>query len=126
MENKPRILLIEDSEDMLKAIQLRLEANNYEVLVARDGQEGLLQARQEKPDLIILDVMLPKMDGFSVCRMLKFDAAYQHIPVIILTARIQAADRELGEEVGANAYITKPFKAEELLGKITELLGGKQ
>ncbi len=121
-DKKPRILLIEDDQDMVSAIRLRLEANNYEVLVARDGLEGLAQARSEKPDLIILDIMLPKMDGFKLCRMLKFDEKYKNVIIIILSAKVQKSDILRGKEVGAEAYITKPFKSEELLEKIKELL----
>jgi len=125
-EAKLRILIVEDEEKMIKALTLRLTANNYEVLVARDGDAGYKKAHDEKPDLIILDVMLPKMDGFSVCRMLKFDEVYEKIPIIILTARIQKTDFAKGEQVGADAYITKPFKSEELLQKIQELLAKKK
>ncbi|MBI5400132.1 response regulator [Candidatus Saganbacteria bacterium] len=118
-----KILLIEDEAAMSEAIKLRLEANGFTVIAAFDGQEGLTKARQEKPDLIILDVMLPKMDGFVVCRMLKFDEKYARIPIIMLTARTQSKDIEQGKEMGADAYMTKPFKSEELLKKIRELLG---
>ena len=117
-----RILLIEDDADMVEAVKLRLEANNYEVLIARDGPEGLEMARTENPDLIILDIMLPKMDGFNVCRMLKFDEKFKKIIIIILSAKVQKSDIERGTEVGADAYVTKPFKSEELLAKINELL----
>ncbi|NQT30530.1 MAG: response regulator [Candidatus Saganbacteria bacterium] len=116
------MLLVEDEEDMLKAIRLRLEANGYEVIPACDGQEALMKARTEKPDLIILDIMLPKMDGFKVCRMLKFDEKYQNIPIVVVSAKTQKADIERGKEMGADAYITKPFKSEELLKTINELL----
>jgi DNA-binding response OmpR family regulator len=119
---KKRVLLIEDNPDMIEAIRLRLEAHHFEVLLARDGLEGLARARSEKPDLIILDIMLPKMDGFKVCRMLKFDEKFKNIIIIILSAKVQKSDIERGKEVGADAYITKPFKAEELLAKINELL----
>ncbi|MDD5383141.1 MAG: response regulator [Candidatus Margulisbacteria bacterium] len=122
MSDKPRILLIEDEEDMVEAVRLRLEANKYEVLIAKDGSDGLQQARTLKPDLIILDIMLPKLDGFQVCRMLKFDSNYSRIPIIMLTAKTQAQDIAQGKEMGADAYITKPFKAEDLLAKIKELL----
>ena len=121
-EKKYRILVIEDDADMAKAIKIRLEANNYQVPIASDGISGLNQARTEKPDLIILDIMLPKMDGFNLCRMLKFDEKHKNTLVIILSAKVQQADIERGKEVGADAYITKPFKAEELLAKIKELL----
>jgi DNA-binding response OmpR family regulator len=121
-----RILLVDDEKDMVEVINLRLEANGYQVMVATDGQEGLTMAREKRPDLIILDIMLPKMDGFTVCRMLKYDEKFQDIPIIMLSAKIQAADLERGEEMGADAYITKPFKADELLAKMKELLDAKK
>jgi two-component system, OmpR family, alkaline phosphatase synthesis response regulator PhoP len=119
---RKRILLIEDEFDMVYALVIQLEAVGYEVLVARDGQTGLDVARKEKPDLIILDLMLPKVDGFKICRMLKFDKRYMKIPIIIFTAKIQDQDKQLGKEVGADAYITKPFDAQVLLDKICALL----
>ena len=87
------------------------------------GVDGLRLARFSFPDLIILDIMLPKMDGFMVAMFLKFDKKYKHIPIIILSARCQASDIKLGKDIGVDSYITKPFKSEELLGKIRELLG---
>ncbi len=122
---KKKILVVDDEEDILNVLRFRLEANNYEVLVASDGQEGLNKARSEKPDLMILDLMLPKLDGYKVCRMLKFDEDYKAIPIIIFTARVQKKDEELGMEMGADAYIPKPFEPEILLGKIKELLNKK-
>jgi len=123
--DKKRILIVDDEEDILKVLRFRLEANNYEVLSASDGQEGLNKARSEKPDLIILDLMLPKLDGYRVCRMLKFDESYKAIPIIMFTARAQTSDKELGMEMGADAYIPKPFEPEVLLGKMKELLEKK-
>ena len=120
--SKKKILLVDDEKDMVYAVQLQLETGGYEVISAGDGQEGLEKARQEKPDLIILDLMLPKLDGYKVCRMLKFDEKYKSIPIIMFTARIQQADEKLGYEVGANAYLTKPFEPETLIKKIKELL----
>lgn len=120
--DKKRILIVDDEEDILKVLKFRLEANNYEVLSASDGQEGLTKARTEKPDLMILDLMLPKLDGYKVCRMLKFDETYKTIPIIMFTARAQKEDEGLGKEMGADAYITKPFEPEVLLEKIRELL----
>jgi len=119
---KKRILLIEDEVDMVYALTLHLEAMNCEVLSAGDGQTGLDMARKEKPDLIILDLMLPKMDGYKVCRMLKFDERYKKIPIIMFTARAQDQDKKLGQEVGADVYITKPFDSKVLLDKISALL----
>ncbi|MDP2981171.1 MAG: response regulator [Candidatus Omnitrophota bacterium] len=120
--DKKRILIVDDEEDILSVLKFRLEANNYEALTASDGQEGLNKARTEKPDLIILDLMLPKLDGYKVCRMLKFDESYKAIPIIMFTARVQQKDEELGKEMGADAYVTKPFEPEVLLEKIRQLL----
>jgi DNA-binding response OmpR family regulator len=122
---KPLILVIEDDRDMLEAVRMRLAANGYEVLTSSDGVEGLALAKEQAPDLIILDVMLPKLDGFSVCRILKFDESYKELPIILFSARVQRADLQRGKEVKADAYITKPFKAEDLLAKIKELLTKK-
>ena len=120
--NKKRILLVDDEEDMVFAVKMQLEAFGFEVLTASDGQEGLNKARRENPDLIILDVMLPKLYGYNVCRMLKFDSKYKHIPVILFTSRVQKEDQKIGLEVGADAYINKPFDPQVLLDKIEGLL----
>ncbi|OGP81565.1 MAG: hypothetical protein A2Y95_11655 [Deltaproteobacteria bacterium RBG_13_65_10] len=117
-----RILIIEDEQAIRSILRKRLEANGYDVIVAEDGEEGLAVARQEKPDLILLDVMLPKRDGYSVCRLLKFDQRYRHIPVVMLTARAQEKDQKLGQQTGADAYVTKPFDAAELLATISSML----
>ena len=120
--DKKRILLVEDEKDMSYAVALQLEAKGYEVITACDGREGLDKARMKNPDLIILDLMLPKIDGYKVCRMLKFDEKYKNIPIVLFTARAQDSDKKTGEEVGADAYITKPFEPRALLDKIRELL----
>lgn len=117
-----RILLVDDETQLVEMVKIRLEASDYEVLCAYDGQEALDKARKEKPDLIILDLMLPKIDGYKVCRMLKFDEKYKNIPIILFSARAQETDVKLGKEVGAEAYITKPFDPPSLLEKIKELL----
>jgi DNA-binding response OmpR family regulator len=101
---------------------MRLESSGYEVIVARDGKEALNTARSLRPDLIILDLMLPGMDGFHVARMLKYDTHYKDIPIIMLTAKAGDDARKTGEQVGADAYMNKPFEAEKLLAKIRELL----
>ncbi len=117
-----KILLVEDEKDLSKTIVFRLEANGYTAITSYDGQDGLEKAKKEKPDLIILDLMLPKMDGYKVCALLKMDARYSKIPIIIFTARAQDEDIKMGKEAGADAYITKPFEPEVLLAKIKELL----
>ena len=120
--SKKRILIVEDEVQMVEMVKIRLETNGYDVLAAYDGEEGLDKARKEKPDLIILDLMLPKMDGYKVCGLLKKDARYSSIPVIMFTARAQEEDTKLGKELGADAYITKPFEPQILLSRIQELL----
>jgi len=120
--DKKKILLVEDERDMAYAVTLQLEAAGYSVVNAYDGYTGFEKAKSEKPDLIILDLMLPKIEGYKVCRMLKFDEEYRRIPIIIFTARAQEADKEMSKTVGADAYITKPFDSEVLLLKVEELL----
>lgn len=117
-----KILLVDDEPELVDMVKMRLEANNYGVITANDGQEALDRVKKEKPDLVILDLMLPKLDGYKLCGLLKKDARYTNIPIIIFTARAQESDIKLGEEVGADAYITKPFEPQILLSKITELL----
>lgn len=120
---KKRILSVEDEPAIQQTLKLRLEAAGYEVICAADGAEGLEIARNEKPDLIILDLMLPKRDGYSVCRLLKFDQRYRHIPILMLTARGLQKDRETGGRMGADAYLTKPYDSAQLLATIQNLLG---
>lgn len=117
-----KILLVDDETQLVEMIKLRLEANNYEVVTAYDGMEALEKAKKEKPDLIILDIMLPKMDGYKVCRMLKFDEKYKRIPIIMFTARVQETDKKIGMEVGADDYLAKPFEPQVLLEKIKDFL----
>ncbi|OGX52298.1 MAG: hypothetical protein A3G37_03440 [Omnitrophica WOR_2 bacterium RIFCSPLOWO2_12_FULL_46_30] len=104
-------------------VKFRLEANGYEISLAHDGQQALEAARKEKPDLIILDLMLPKMDGYKVCGLLKKDARYAGIPIIIFSAKAQEDNIKLCQEMGADAYIVKPFEPQVLLDKIRELTG---
>ena len=117
-----KILIVDDEKDLVETLTLRLEANGYEVIKAYDGQEGLERAQKERPDLIVLDLMLPKMDGYKVCGLLKSDLRYSKIPIILFTARAQESDKKMGEEVGGDAYITKPFDPPALLAKIKELI----
>jgi DNA-binding response OmpR family regulator len=119
---KKRILIVDDEVELSEMVKMRLETVGYEIISAFDGQEALDRARQDKPDLIILDLMLPKIDGYKVCRMLKFDEKYKKIPIILFSARAQEEDKKVGMQVGADAYITKPFEPKALLAKIEELL----
>ncbi|MGD8434916.1 MAG: response regulator, partial [Syntrophobacterales bacterium] len=117
-----RILIVDDEPDLLETIQVTLEMEGYECLVAYDGFRGLDRARTEKPDLIVLDVMLPGLNGYKICRLLKFDEQYKRIPIIMLTAEAQEKDRLIAEETGADYYMTKPFAPDKLIAKVAELL----
>ena len=120
--SQAKILVVDDEADLVETIRFSLELGGYNVLVASNGEEGLNLARQEKPDLILLDLMLPKLDGYKVCRLLKFDERYKQIPILMLTAKTQEKDKILGKETGANEYITKPFDMDELMAKIKSYL----
>ncbi len=122
---KKRILIVEDQAVISNMLKMRLEANNYEVISAADGQEGLEKAHRENPSLIILDIMLPKMNGYKVCQHLKADPKYNTIPIIISSGRTPQEIRKVGKEVGADAFVSKPFEAEELLSKMKQLLEKK-
>jgi len=118
-----RILIVDDEVQLVEMVKMRLESAGYETIVAYDGQEGFDKAKKDKPDLIILDLMLPKMDGYKICGLLKNDARYAKIPIIMFTARAQEEDMKLGKDLGAEEYVTKPFDPKILLSKIKELLG---
>ncbi len=120
--NKKRILVVDDEVDLVETVRFSLELEGFEVLVAHNGEEALNQARKENPDLILLDLMLPKLDGYKVCRLLKFDERYKHIPILMLTAKTQEKDKTMGMETGANEYITKPFDMDELMKKVKNYL----
>ena len=122
MDKKFRVLLVDDEPSIVKMVGKRLEVEGFDVLVAMDGQEGLTKAQSEHPDLIILDLMLPKLNGYEVCTTLKRDISYRKIPIVLFTAKTQDKDEKLGMECGANAYVRKPFRAQELLEKIRTLL----
>ena len=117
-----RILIIEDEGDLLDFLKMRLEANDYEVIAASDGKEGYEKAHSEKPDLILLDLMLPKIDGYWVCSLLKHDERHSKTPIIIITAKSGDENIKLAKECGADAYIVKPFEIEDLLARIAGLL----
>ena len=119
---KKKILVVDDQVDLVKTIKFTLELEQYEVLVSYNGEDALKQARKENPDLILLDIMLPKLDGYKVCRLLKFDEHYKHIPILMMTAKTQEKDKLLGKETGADEYIIKPFDMNELVEKIKAYL----
>lgn len=117
-----RILIVDDEADLVETIKLRLETGGYEVVTASDGAEALTKAKGDKPALILLDVMMPKLNGYQVCRELKSDSACKDIPVVMLTAKTQQTDKFWGREVGASDYITKPFEFSALLDIIEKYL----
>jgi len=124
--SQAKILVVDDEADLVETIQFALELEGYNVLVASNGEEGLNIARQEKPDIILLDLMLPKLDGYKVCRLLKFDERYKSIPILMLTAKTQEKDKILGKETGADEYVTKPFDMDELMAKVKSYLSKKE
>ncbi len=123
LDRKRRILIIDDEPSIVKLLTRRLEVAGYEVLTAADGQEGLGKARAGLPDLILLDLMLPKLSGFDVCAALKQDYRYRGIPVIILTAKGRSQDEQLCREAGADAYLSKASNSSVILEQIEALLG---
>ena len=120
---KNRILVVEDEESLLKLESILFTSKGYQVTGARDGNEALRSIAQERPDLVVLDVMLPGLDGFDVCRAIKDDPATNCIPVVMLTAKKSSRDLERGKEAGADAYITKPFKSVKVIEVIEALIG---
>ena len=115
-----KILIIEDEEAMVEGLRFNLEARDYLVIAALDGEAGLIKAEEEQPDLVILDLMLPRLNGYEVCKRLK--ETHPELPIVMLTAKSQEADIVTGLDLGADDYITKPFSVLELLARINALL----
>jgi two-component system response regulator MprA len=115
----PSILVIDDDEQLRTALRRTLTFDGYRVLVARDGEDGLFQARSEEPDLIVLDLLMPGLDGLEVCRRLRADGG---VPILVLTARDEVADRVRGLDAGADDYLVKPFAVDEFLARVRALL----
>ena len=118
---RKKLLLVDDEKFFVDPIKLFLEKKDFEVVVAYDGMAGLIKARTENPDVIILDLMLSGFSGYQICSLLKFDIKYKDIPIIIVSARDTEKDRELGENCGAELYLTKPVNLELLLKNINQL-----
>jgi len=117
------VLVVDDDPVIQKLLQVNFEMEGYAVLTASDGEEGLERARAEHPDVIVLDVMMPKMNGLEVAGALKGDKSTASIPIILLSAKAQEADMQAGKATGADDYVTKPFDPLELLDRVASLLG---
>ena len=123
MSDEPRTVLVaDDDEDILQLVSFRLERAGYHVITASDGQQAFDAAREHKPDLAVLDVMMPGMNGYEVTRALRADQATAQIPVILLTARVQEADVSRGFEAGADDYLRKPFSPQELRSRVQAII----
>lgn len=120
---KGKILVVDDEIYIVHILDFSLGMEGYEVLTALDGEQALERARAERPDLIVLDIMMPKLDGYETCKLLKADPVTKDIPVILLSAKGRNVDQKVGFEVGANDYITKPFSPRKLVERINALLG---
>ncbi len=122
MKDNKQLLLVEDDLYSAETLKFALEAKGHDVTLATNGRDALDMVNDDMPQLIILDVMMPKMDGYHFCRLIKFNAKYKHIPVIIVSSKIQDADRELGLACGANEYITKPYDLNILINTVENSL----
>lgn len=118
----PKVLIVDDDPNILLSLEFLLSKNNYQVLIARNGMEALASVEKEVPDVVLLDIMMPDLDGYLVCEFIKKNEAYQHAKVIFLSARSKESDIEKGYEMGADLYIVKPFSTRTLLEKITEFV----
>jgi DNA-binding response OmpR family regulator len=119
---KKKILIADDNENIRDALTYLLEDEGYSLSMAKDGSDALKKAREFLPDILFLDIMMPEMNGYEVCRVIKNDAQLKNIYVIMLTAKGQVAEQERGKEVGADEYIVKPFSPMEILSKIKNIL----
>jgi CheY-like chemotaxis protein len=120
------VLVVDDDPVIQKLLQVNFEMEGYSVITAGDGEEGLAKAQAEHPDAVVLDVMMPKMDGLEVARRLKSDPDTEGIPIILLSAKAQQADIQAGTATGAEEYLTKPFDPLELLQRVGELIARKR
>ncbi len=121
---KGKILVVDDEVNIIQILEFSIGSEGYEVVTASNGEEAIDKARREQPDLIILDVMMPRIDGYEACRILKSNPITKNIPVVLLTAKGRDIDKRLGFEVGAADYIVKPFSPNKLVDRVHQLLVG--
>ena len=126
MRNPPRILAVDDVAENLEILQMRLESQGYEVVLAADGEAALAAAKEQLPDLILLDIMMPKMDGIEVVRQLKADTSLPFIPIILVTAKADGKDMVAGLDAGGDDYLTKPFEHTALVARVRSMLRIKE
>jgi len=119
---REKILVVEDEKNIAKLVAYNLEREGYQVTLAKDGEEALERIRKGPPDLVVLDLMLPKIDGLELCRLLRADRKTARLPIIMLTAKTQEADKIVGLEMGADDYIPKPFSPRELVARVKAVL----
>ena len=117
-----KILIVDDEQDIVESLKFVLETADYLCYCAYNGEDGLKLAKELMPDLIILDVMMPKINGYKISRLLKYDKKYQNFPILMITARSQEEDKLIGEETGADEYITKPFELDTVVDKVNQYL----
>jgi two-component system alkaline phosphatase synthesis response regulator PhoP len=122
MGGVPTVLVVDDDPVIQKLLQVNFEMEGYDVVIAGDGEEGLAMAREERPDLVLLDVMMPKMNGLDVAAALRADEVTEAIPIIMLSAKAQASDVQAGLDLGVDDYVTKPFDPLELLERVNALI----
>jgi two-component system alkaline phosphatase synthesis response regulator PhoP len=120
--DRKRVLVVDDEVYILQILEFSLEMEGFEVATAQNGEEAIAQALENPPDLVVLDIMMPRMDGYEACRRLKTDPRTQNTPVILLSAKGRSIDQEIGFEAGAEEYITKPFSPRKLVERIKALL----
>jgi len=125
MEKNTKILVVDDSPFILEIIETILKDSGFEVITADDGEKALNRAKTEAPALMVLELMLPKMNGYEVCKILKSDENFRQIPIIMLTARVNEEDEQKGKDAGADVYMGKPFELDDLVAKVRELLQAK-
>jgi DNA-binding response OmpR family regulator len=117
-------LIVDDENEVSRLLEMRLKKEGFDVVTASEGQEALGRVRTERPDLIILDIMMPRVDGYRICSLLKFDDNFKDIPILILSGRVSEEDKQRGLAAGANDYMTTPFQSEDVARRVRELLKG--